>query len=407
MAEDLDTLEVLKDKATKLFFPNDRNYFNEEISECDIYMTQASDIHVDENMLLQEYLVKNGIYISKTYFVIHTSVKNQPFGYVPLPESTGVCQKCNHDTFDNTCYICFVAEQSEGTNSLVSSTVSNAPHSASGRRSSRISVSGQSSRISVSGQSVGSSHVPGLLTTSPPDAKQLSNSTSVSSQIIESPNVVSMINKVMPSVSILPTTPLSNPNRSISVSITSSTISSVSQSSATPLLSTLLSTPPSVPVSSKINDDCISIRSEDSESSRADTVPYVTPEHPLQATRKNRVVRINRMKIKDDMINAFKTIDDSDNILYEVIDPCGQREEGIGVGVERDLYSSFWLEIADSLCVGATERVPFVRHDLYIEEWEAIGKILRRGYVDVKYFPIQLSQAFVIVCFKRYSIVSI
>ena len=45
---------------------------------------QASYIHVDENMFLQEYLVKNGMYISKTYFIIHTCIKNQLFSYVPF-----------------------------------------------------------------------------------------------------------------------------------------------------------------------------------------------------------------------------------------------------------------------------------------------------------------------------------
>ena len=46
-----------------------------------------------------------------------------------------------------------------------------------------------------------------------------------------------------------------------------------------------------------------------------------------------------------------------------------------------------------------TERVPFVRHDLYFEEWEAIGKILCKGFLDAAYFLIQLSQGFLIYIF--------
>ena len=44
------------------------------------------------------------------------------------------------------------------------------------------------------------------------------------------------------------------------------------------------------------------------------------------------------------------------------------------------------------------QRVPFVRHDLYILEWEAIGKILFKGYLDFGYFSIVLSYCFVHYC---------
>ena len=71
--------------------------------------------------------------------------------------------------------------------------------------------------------------------------------------------------------------------------------------------------------------------------------------------------------------NNYKTI------TYHVIDPRGKCEEGIGVGVERDLYTCFWGEVLDSLCIGSTERVPFVRHDLYIESGKLLGKCCIRN----------------------------
>ena len=70
------------------------------------------------------------------------------------------------------------------------------------------------------------------------------------------------------------------------------------------------------------------------------------------------------------MINTFKNVNELDHIQFEIIDARGQKKYGRGLGAERDLYASFWSEVADSFCVGASERVPFVRHDLCKKEWE-------------------------------------
>ena len=55
----------------------------------------------------------------------------------------------------------------------------------------------------------------------------------------------------------------------------------------------------------------------------------------------------------------------------------------------------FWKEILDILFVGYSERVLFIRHDLYIEEWAAIENILGRGFLDANYFPTGISTAFI------------
>ena len=68
---------------------------------------------------------------------------------------------------------------------------------------------------------------------------------------------------------------------------------------------------------------------------------------------------------------------------------------GVGNVVSRDIYISFWKEAANSLFIRETERVPYVRHDLFKYEWEAIGKILLKGYIDTEYFPVILSKTFV------------
>ena len=79
------------------------------------------------------------------------------------------------------------------------------------------------------------------------------------------------------------------------------------------------------------------------------------------------------------------------------MDQAGQ-PEGVGVGVERDIYSGAWQEMLDSLCVGTHARVPFVRHDLYFEEWEALGNVLLHGFSSCRYFPVLLSEAFIMHC---------
>ena len=52
----------------------------------------------------------------------------------------------------------------------------------------------------------------------------------------------------------------------------------------------------------------------------------------------------------------------------------------------------------DSLFVRASEQVPYVRHDLYFEEWEALGNLLLHGFTLCAYFRTQLSKAFVMFC---------
>ena len=77
-----------------------------------------------------------------------------------------------------------------------------------------------------------------------------------------------------------------------------------------------------------------------------------------------------------------------------MIDTNGKEEEGVGVGLSRDLYATFWKDVADSLMIGEDERVPFVRHDLFTKEWEAVGKILVKGFLDTNYFPVVLGNVF-------------
>ena len=88
-----------------------------------------------------------------------------------------------------------------------------------------------------------------------------------------------------------------------------------------------------------------------------------------------------------------------DELIYTIIDAQGKVESGVGSEVSWDVYSLFWAKVSDSYLIGTDQRVPFVRHDLYSSEWEAIGQILIKGHLDFGYFPIVLSYCFVHYCF--------
>ena len=109
------------------------------------------------------------------------------------------------------------------------------------------------------------------------------------------------------------------------------------------------------------------------------------------------VLKVHRSNLRQEMISLFSgsSASDSAKIQFEVYDVRGNLEDGVGAGVNRDVFSAFWKEVSDSLLIGEMQRVPYVRHDLFKPEWEAIGKILLKGYADSKYFPLILSSAFV------------
>lgn len=73
-------------------------------------------------------------------------------------------------------------------------------------------------------------------------------------------------------------------------------------------------------------------------------------------------------------------------------------EEGEGVGVTRDIFSTFWQQSFSSLTVGDAEKVPVIRHDYQHDEWKAMGDILVYGVQHLQFFPLGLSKAFIASC---------
>ena len=84
------------------------------------------------------------------------------------------------------------------------------------------------------------------------------------------------------------------------------------------------------------------------------------------------------------------------NVDFKINNDRGELELVLGTGVNSEVYTLFWNEF--SISMTDRERVPFVRHDHFVEEWESVGRILMKGFGSVSYFPTFLSKAFICYC---------
>ena len=108
---------------------------------------------------------------------------------------------------------------------------------------------------------------------------------------------------------------------------------------------------------------------------------------------------IHRCNVKCDLFNHF--VDDTNLhkvVDVKMIDPRGVEEKGEGVGFVRDAFSLFWHDVYNSYMLGEDERVPSIRHDVSQEKWQAIARILLKGYTQERYFPIKISKVFLCSC---------
>ena len=112
-----------------------------------------------------------------------------------------------------------------------------------------------------------------------------------------------------------------------------------------------------------------------------------------------KMLTVHRTLVKKDMIAYFKSHDIMNKeLIFEIINEGGTLEQGVGIGVTREVYTLFWNEFANSMTIGERERVSFVRHDHFVEEWNAIGRILVKGFESGSYFPLFISKAFLNYC---------
>jgi hypothetical protein len=65
-------------------------------------------------------------------------------------------------------------------------------------------------------------------------------------------------------------------------------------------------------------------------------------------------------------------------------------------GVSRDAYAFFWQMFMQCNAEGEHFRIPILDPDFGKDEWQAIGRILLKGYQDHRYFPVSLAPAFMV-----------
>ena len=95
----------------------------------------------------------------------------------------------------------------------------------------------------------------------------------------------------------------------------------------------------------------------------------------------SRIITVHRGNIRQDLNDIFQDTSIMNcHIIVEMLNERGIAEKGKGSGVFKDALSLFWKDVYDSLMLGEGERVPFIRHDFQRKQWEAIARILLKGY---------------------------
>jgi hypothetical protein len=111
----------------------------------------------------------------------------------------------------------------------------------------------------------------------------------------------------------------------------------------------------------------------------------------------NVEVLVHRSTLLKDMILAFsdpKIVNGT--LFFKVADTNGEVEQGEGRGVARDVLTEFWHLFYQSLSVGASVKIPVIRHDYQKEEWKAVARIIVYGYWKEGIYPVALSSVFIV-----------
>ncbi|KAK0154135.1 hypothetical protein N1851_003759 [Merluccius polli] len=103
---------------------------------------------------------------------------------------------------------------------------------------------------------------------------------------------------------------------------------------------------------------------------------------------------ICRIKVVADLVAVF--MDSSIMNMTLKMDFVNERAVD-DAGVSREVYTAFWEQFLEQ-CEGETERVPRLRPDFSEAEWQAVGRIWVKGFVDHGVMPVKLSIAFILAC---------
>ncbi|XP_063964804.1 uncharacterized protein LOC135156383 [Lytechinus pictus] len=128
---------------------------------------------------------------------------------------------------------------------------------------------------------------------------------------------------------------------------------------------------------------------------RSPTPPPRSPTPPPFVGEQRRV-EIHRSNVFTDMVDVFSNSDVMNQQLsFDFINASGVAEKGVGLGLSREAYTAFWVEF-EEYCDGEEERIPLVRAGMTCHHWQAIARILVKGYMDVGVLPLSLSKVFLI-----------
>lgn len=122
----------------------------------------------------------------------------------------------------------------------------------------------------------------------------------------------------------------------------------------------------------------------------------INAQHTSQEIPSTLIIRIHRTLILNELISVFKDLAITNKTLQFIfVNEKGHDSQGLS----RDVYAAFW----DTFCLKYTDgedfRIPVLSNELGDTEWEAVGRILLKGYIDLKYFPVRIAPAFFItVC---------
>lgn len=128
----------------------------------------------------------------------------------------------------------------------------------------------------------------------------------------------------------------------------------------------------------------------------------VTPTFPIIPIVREPIkfsIVLHRGQVLRELIKIFKENVDvdfkKDIILASIILPNGEREQAYDSGgVMRDMLSEFWENFYEQCTTGTDLNIPCLRHDMEIDDWRAVGKIIALGWILKKILPIRLAPNF-------------
>ncbi|XP_032409601.1 uncharacterized protein LOC116721178 [Xiphophorus hellerii] len=133
---------------------------------------------------------------------------------------------------------------------------------------------------------------------------------------------------------------------------------------------------------------------EDSHPSSSGLLPQSVSAGNSENLANHLHVSIRRIKVVEDLLAVFM----ENNLLNQTLKMEFVNERAIDdAGVSREVYTAFWEQFLEQ-CEGETERVPRLRPDFCESEWQAIGHIWVKGFLDHGVIPVRLSKAFILAC---------